>query len=43
MSSLSRNKLRILGKICFILYILFIIYFLIFSDWYGRTGEMEEY
>ena len=27
----------------FILYILFIIYFLIFSEWYGRTGVMEEY
>lgn len=25
------------------LYIVFIIYFLIFSDWYGRTGEMQEY
>ena len=25
------------------LYIIFIIYFLIFSDWYGRTGEMQEY
>ena len=27
----------------FVLYIIFIIYFLIFSDWYGRTGEMQEY
>lgn len=27
----------------FVLYIVFIIYFLIFSDWYGRTGEMQEY
>lgn len=33
-----------LGKVCFILYIGFIIYFLIFSDWYGRTTTgMEEY
>lgn len=33
-----------LGKVCFVLYIGFIIYFLIFSDWYGRTTTgMEEY
>ncbi len=28
---------RTIGKILFLLYIAFIIYFLIFSDWYGRT------
>lgn len=39
-----RNRIRVLGKICFVLYIGFIIYFLIFSDWYGRTTTgMEEY
>lgn len=27
----------------FVLYIIFIVYFLLFSDWYGRTGEMQEY
>ena len=27
----------------FILYILFLLYFLIFSDWYGRTGVYEDY
>lgn len=32
-----------LGKILFILYIGFLLYFLIFSDWYGRTGGMNEY
>ena len=33
-----------LGKVCFVLYIGFIIYFLIFSDWYGRTTTgMEDY
>lgn len=38
------NKIiRFFGKILFVLYIAFIIYFLIFSDWYGRTGEMQEY
>ena len=42
--SFKRNKrIRFFGKILFVLYIAFIIYFLIFSDWYGRTGEMEEY
>ena len=36
------RKLRFLGKILFVLYIGFIIYFLLFSEWYGR-GEMQEY
>lgn len=27
----------------FILYIGFLLYFLIFSDWYGRTGELNNY
>lgn len=35
--------MRVLGKILFVLYIMFLIYFLIFSDWYGRTGEMSTY
>lgn len=44
MNSKSRKRVRIFGKICFVLYIGFIIYFLIFSDWYGRTTTgMEEY
>ena len=30
-------------EVLFVLYIGFLIYFLIFSDWYGRTGEMQEY
>ena len=37
------KKFRIIGKLLFILYIVFIIYFLIFSDWYGRAGTMDEY
>lgn len=37
------KKIRIFGKVLFVLYIVFIIYFLIFSDWYGRTREMQEY
>ena len=35
--------MRALGKILFVLYIAFLLYFLIFSDWYGRTGGMREY
>lgn len=27
----------------FVLYIFFLLYFLIFSDWYGRTGISAEY
>ena len=43
MDARKKRRLRILGKILFVLYILFVFYFLIFSDWYGRTGEMQEY
>lgn len=43
MDSRKRKRIRILGKILFILYVIFIVYFLLFSDWYGRTGEMREY
>ena len=32
-----------LGKILFVLYIVFLVYFLCFSEWYGRTGTVEEY
>ena len=40
----KRSRLRILGKILFIFYIGFIIYFLLFSDRYGRSVEgMQEY
>lgn len=35
--------MRVLGKILFVLYIMFLIYFLIFSDWYGRTGGANGY
>ena len=34
---------RILGKILFVLYIIFVFYFLLISEIYGRTGEMQEY
>lgn len=39
----TKKRMRALGKVLFILYILFIFYFLLLSDWYGRSGEMQEY
>jgi len=39
----KQKRIRGLGKILFIVYILFLLYFLIFSDWYGRSGVMENY
>ena len=43
MSYKSKKRVRAIGKVLFILYVGFIVWFLIFSDWYGRTGEMQEY
>lgn len=43
MSARKRTQYRILGKILFILYIIFVFYFLLISEIYGRTGEMQEY
>lgn len=43
MKAKNRKRVRMLGKILFILYIGFLLYFIIFSDWYGRTGGMNEY
>lgn len=43
MKAKNRKRVRTLGKILFIFYIGFLLYFLIFSDWYGRTGGMNEY
>lgn len=43
MKAKTKRRFRILGKIFFVIYICFIFYFLIFSDWYGRVGEMREY
>lgn len=34
---------RVLGKILFVLYLAFVIYFLLFSDWYGRGSTFQEY
>ena len=35
--------LRWLGKVLFVLYMGFLFYFLLISDWYGRTGVTGEY
>lgn len=43
MSARKRTQYRILGKILFVLYIIFVFYFLLISELYGRTGEMQEY
>ena len=43
MSKKKAKKVRALGKVLFVLYIGFLIYFLFLSDWYGREGVMEEY
>lgn len=43
MNSKKKKRLRLLGKFLFAVYIIFLMYFLIFSDWYGRSGVMEEY
>lgn len=43
MNTEKKTSFRIAGKILFVLYILFVFYFLIFSDWYGRTGKTDGY
>lgn len=43
MNTKRKKGYRILGKILFALYLCFVFYFLIFSDWYGRTGRMDAY
>lgn len=43
LSKKHEKRFRILGKVLFVLYIIFLIYFLCFSEWYGRVGVTEEY
>lgn len=43
MSAKKRTQYRILGKILFVLYIIFVFYFLLISEVYGRSSEMQEY
>ena len=39
----KEKRVRVIGKLMFFLYIIFLVYFLIFSEWYGRSGEMSDY
>lgn len=43
MSQKHVKRLRTAGKVMFVLYIFFLLYFLIFSDWYGRSGTSSDY
>ena len=43
MKAKNKKRIRALGKVLFVLYIAFLFYFLLLSDWYGRSGEMREY
>lgn len=43
MSAKKRKRYRILGKVLFVAYIVFVFYFLLISEIYGRTGEMQDY
>lgn len=43
MTKKEAKKIRALGKVLFVLYIGFLIYFLFLSDWYGREGVLDEY
>lgn len=43
MSRLKSKQIRALGKVLFICYLVFILYFLLISDWYGRGELLPEY
>lgn len=43
MKNKTRRKLRILGRLMFIIYIGFLIYFLLLSEMYGRTELRTDY
>lgn len=43
MKDKTRKKLRIIGRIMFIIYIGFLVYFLLLSEMYGRTELRTDY
>ena len=43
LSTKRARRIRGLGKVLFVLYILFLIYFLCLAEWYGREGTWEEF
>lgn len=43
MSIREKKIVRTVGKIFFVLYIVFIVYFLLLSDWYGRGQVSDDF
>ena len=43
MSQKRIKRYRTLGRVLFLAYIIFLVYFLCFAEWYGRTGVSDEY
>ena len=43
MSAARRKRYQRLGKVLIVVYIGFVFYFLLISEVYGRTGEMQDY
>ena len=43
MSGRKKKIFRAVGKVLFLLYVVFLIYFLFLAEWYGRTGISEGY
>lgn len=43
MNTGKTKVLRTFGKVLFLLYVGFLIYFLFLAEWYGRSGVTEEY
>lgn len=43
MSQRQVRRYRIFGKVMFVLYIAFLVYFLCFAEWYGRTEVTKGY
>ena len=43
MSARKAKIIRAFGKVLFLLYVIFLIYFLFVAEWYGRTEVAEEY
>lgn len=43
MSVRKKKIFRAMGKVLFLLYLIFLVYFLFLAEWYGRTEISEEY
>ncbi len=43
MSKRNARIIRTFGKVLFVLYVVFLVYFLFLAEWYGRTGTAEDY